>query len=548
MVLEQPVGGSGRWKQSNDKFWILESFSDSDWSGDKRHPRSTSAGMHLLCGAYMFGSSRTQRVISLSSCESELHGMVSTLADGLFLRRCAEFVTRATIEHYLLTDSSSARQLAARQGVGKIKHLSAKILWIQNLVQEKAVILSQISTVWNVADAGTKVLSSKRLRLLLHQLGVFLKFGDERVGQEEFRETSQRAGGRDMAQLAKMVARVIATMGLGPTGAMGQPTCMADSSPSTDKCWFKGGVMLLVFILVAFAIGCFVVRRYVKRLLHDLYHLSVQVAEADTTIGEHMVAVPQLRHEVYGLRLQLDDVSQRCAVLTAQLAQHETDMEAVSDRQDGLHYGLVELGGYVRAHELTAAQRRHMYTQERGNLVARTTMGASQYLRTIRTQSRGYTHGEDTDPPVEPEVTAASSNAAAATASSSRPNNEVNAENAESSNPTSDMEVDNSMLNPNRDISTRRGELEVTIDDLRTELDQALTSEAWEDAAELQHTILILLDRLQTQDLRDRDVMRETFHRMADRMESLSRRVRNRGNGMLADQYMDYAASYRNSI
>jgi hypothetical protein len=124
----------------------------------------------------------------------------------------------------------------------------------------------------------------------------------------------------------------------------------------------------------------------------------------------------------------------------------------------------------------------------------------------------------------------------------------VNAENAESSNPTSDMEVDNSMLNPNRDISTRRGELEVTIDDLRTELDQALTSEAWEDAAELQHTILILLDRLQTQDLRDRDARRETFQRMADRMENLSRRVRNRGNGMLADQYMDYAASYRNSI
>ena len=86
---------------------------------NKRHLRSTSAGMHLLCGAYMFGSSRTQRVISLSSCESELHGMVSTLADGLFLRRCAEFVTRATIEHQLLTDSSSARQLAARQELGK---------------------------------------------------------------------------------------------------------------------------------------------------------------------------------------------------------------------------------------------------------------------------------------------------------------------------------------------------------------------------------------------------------------------------------------------
>ena len=96
--------------------------------------------------------------------------------------------------------------------------------------------------------------------------------------RRSFKKTSQRAGGRDMVQLAKMVARVIATMGLGPTGAMGQPVCLADSSPSTEKWWFKIGVMLLVFILIAFAIGCFVVRRYVKRLLHDLYHLSVQVA------------------------------------------------------------------------------------------------------------------------------------------------------------------------------------------------------------------------------------------------------------------------------
>jgi len=308
----------------------------------------------------------------------------------------------------------------------------------------------------------------------------------------------------------------------------------------------KVGVMLMVFILIAFAIGCFVVRRYVTKLLRDLYHLSVQVAEADTTIGEHMVAVPQLRSEINGLRLQLDDVSQRCAMLTTQVAKQEVDMEALSDRQDGLHFGLVEVGGYVRTHDLTPAQRRHMYTQERGNLVARTTMGTSQYLRTIRAQSRGYTHGEDTDPPVETETAAAASSGAAA--ASTRPNNELNGENAESSNPTSDMEVDNAMLNPDRDLTTRGGELEATIDDLRTQLDDALASESWDDAAELQHTILILLDPLQTQDLRDRNFMRETFNPMADRMEHLSRRVRRRGNGVLADQYMDYATSYRNSM
>jgi len=51
-------------------------------------------------------------------------------------------------------------------------------------------------------------------------------------------------------------------------------------------------------------------------------------------------------------------------VSCSQFAQQEVDMEALSDRQDGLHFALVEVGGYVRTHDLTPAQRRHMYTQE----------------------------------------------------------------------------------------------------------------------------------------------------------------------------------------
>ena len=240
----------------------------------------------------------------------------------------------------------------------------------------------------------------------------------------------------------------------------------------------------------------------------------------------------------------MDDVSLRWAVLSTQVAQQDGHMEAVSDGQDGLHFGLVGLGGYVRTHEITPAQRRHMYVQERGNLVARTTMGASQYFRTIRQQSRGYAHGEDTDAP----TTAAATDPDLGAAIIANIYNEVNAEGGESSEHTSDMEVDGAACNPERDLTTRRGELEVAIDDLRAQLDQALASESWDDAAELQHTILILLDRLTTHDLRDRDARRELFNRLAERMEDLSRRTRRRGNGALADQYMEYAMSYRNSI
>ena len=94
--------------------------------------KKTSCGVHLLNGAFLFGSSRTQRVVSLSSCESELHAMISTLSDGMFLKRCIEFVFSAEVEHCMFTDSSSGRQLAQRQGTRKVKHLSGKVLWMQS--------------------------------------------------------------------------------------------------------------------------------------------------------------------------------------------------------------------------------------------------------------------------------------------------------------------------------------------------------------------------------------------------------------------------------
>ena len=87
IVLQEPEGGQGKWVNTGEAFYVLESSSDSDWSSNKEHRRSTSAGIHMINGNYVFGSSRTQRTVSLSSCEAELHAMVSTLADGIYIKR-----------------------------------------------------------------------------------------------------------------------------------------------------------------------------------------------------------------------------------------------------------------------------------------------------------------------------------------------------------------------------------------------------------------------------------------------------------------------------
>ena len=149
--------------------WVLESYTDADWSSNRNHRRSTSCGMHFLSSSFAYGSSRSQKVVSLSSCESELHSMVSSMCDGIFIKACAEFILAEEVEHIQYTDSSSARQLACRQGSGRVRHLSGKILWVQEKTQDGSVALRQVGTSENLADIGTKCLTRQRLLYLMHE-------------------------------------------------------------------------------------------------------------------------------------------------------------------------------------------------------------------------------------------------------------------------------------------------------------------------------------------------------------------------------------------
>ena len=64
----------------------LESFSDSDWSGNKVHRRSTLSAVHVLNGNVLFTTSRTQRVISLAQVpkQSYIHWFPRQLMESTF--------------------------------------------------------------------------------------------------------------------------------------------------------------------------------------------------------------------------------------------------------------------------------------------------------------------------------------------------------------------------------------------------------------------------------------------------------------------------------
>ena len=70
----------------------------------------------------------------------------------------------------LSADSSAAKEIVKRKGLGKFKHLETTTLWATDKIDEGKVVVKKISGDRNVADILTKYFSSSRLRSLLADL------------------------------------------------------------------------------------------------------------------------------------------------------------------------------------------------------------------------------------------------------------------------------------------------------------------------------------------------------------------------------------------
>ena len=56
----------------------------------------------------------------------------------------------------LLVDSSAAKSISSRTGLGKLRHLEIKSLWLQECVRRGKLVLSKVRVDINPADVLTK--------------------------------------------------------------------------------------------------------------------------------------------------------------------------------------------------------------------------------------------------------------------------------------------------------------------------------------------------------------------------------------------------------
>ena len=132
----------------------LEVFTDADWGGCVKTRRSTSGGL-VLYGSHLLSFwSRTQQNVALSSCESEVNALVKGGTDGLGVRHLLEQCGEEP-GLVLRTDASAAVGLCARQGAGKVKHLTVRQLWAQSKAADGEFTIAKVPRLSNGADMLT---------------------------------------------------------------------------------------------------------------------------------------------------------------------------------------------------------------------------------------------------------------------------------------------------------------------------------------------------------------------------------------------------------
>ena len=115
-------------------------------------------------------SSNLQTAIGLNVSEAEYYALVHGRCHGLGLRAfLADLGNRVGLE--VMSDSSSARAFASRQGLGKQRHVQTRYLWLQERVAMNHLCIVKIRTQDNDSDILTKSVPAKTLAGHLRTMG-----------------------------------------------------------------------------------------------------------------------------------------------------------------------------------------------------------------------------------------------------------------------------------------------------------------------------------------------------------------------------------------
>eukprot|EP00434_Breviolum_minutum_P041002 symbB.v1.2.036458.t1/scaffold5151.1/size30365/2 len=210
--------------------FLLKTYTDSDWASNKGTRKSVSACCLVINNCLLSSGSRNQGLIALSSAEAETYAATSGACDALFLSRRLGYLLESEISIKLFIDNSACRYILSRAGCGRVRHLSTRILWMQQRVERKELTVGSVPSSENLADIGTKRLSVPTMKYLMHNLGVYDSDNSSLVGQDEYdmRISKQNlkliTHSSNFKVSANLIRLIVATSSLVPVDALSTGT------------------------------------------------------------------------------------------------------------------------------------------------------------------------------------------------------------------------------------------------------------------------------------------------------------------------------------
>ena len=175
--------------RSQDPDFEVRTWVDASWD-----TTSTSCGVVTVNGFLLTAYSRAQTCVSLSSCESELYALNSGVTESMLTVSLLQELGRST-SLTVFSDSSAALATVQRRGVGKLRHIALRQLFLQNEVASGRLKVMKVNGDQNVADIGTKFQTPQMLsatRDLIGLLPIGKIFSEPRGAVEHVSEGAAR--------------------------------------------------------------------------------------------------------------------------------------------------------------------------------------------------------------------------------------------------------------------------------------------------------------------------------------------------------------------
>ena len=115
-------------------------------------------------------------MVTLSSGEAEYYGITKGASESIGVKGIASDMG-VQMKIKLHTGSSAAEGIAMRKGLGKVKHLETRAIWVQDKVEDGTVLMRKVPGDDDMADLLTKYPSGTKIQRSMNMLPLEAKSG-----------------------------------------------------------------------------------------------------------------------------------------------------------------------------------------------------------------------------------------------------------------------------------------------------------------------------------------------------------------------------------